>query len=290
MSETAQEQVDGLLRLMTLERLEVDLFRGPRTEEVWRRVYGGQVVAQALMAACHTIEDRMPHSLHAYFMRPGNPSLPIVYQVLRDRDGGSFSSRRVVAIQDGQKLLNMACSFHKAEPGLHHAVPMPPTQGPEDLPDFRAILARFADTLPAERQNFLDIGRPIEFRPVDGWDRFPPERRDGPERYWFRAVAPLPDHPVLHRVLLAYASDMVPLNATLRPHGVHFLHDPIQEASLDHAVWLHDDVRLDDWLLYVQESPWAGAARGFSRGMIFQRDGRLVASVAQEGLIRMLKR
>ncbi len=288
MTDTPRAQVDDLLRLMTLERLEVDLFRGPRTNEMWRRVYGGQVVAQALMAACHTVEDRVPHSLHAYFMRPGNPLLPIVYHVLRDRDGGSFSSRRVVAVQDGQKLLNLACSFHKPEPGLHHAVAMPATPGPDGLPDFRAILAKFAETMPPERRNFLDIGRPIEFRPVDGWDRFPPERREGPERYWFRAVAPLPDDPVLHRVLLAYASDMVPLNATLRPHGVHFLHDPIQEASLDHAIWLHDAVRLDDWLLYVQESPWAGGARGFSRGCIFQRDGRMVASVAQEGLIRQI--
>ncbi len=283
--------VADLLGLMELERLEVDLFRGPRTHEPWRRVFGGQVVGQALMAACHTVTDRgiacrLPHSLHGYFMRPGNPALPIVYRVIRDRDGGSFSTRRVVALQDGQILLNLACSFQRREEGVRHQFPMPQVRPPEALEDQRVALARLADRMPPERRAFLDIGRPIEFRRAE--DLRATELEASKSAYWFRAVATLPDDQVLHRVLLAYASDMMLLMESLRPHGLHWLVDPIQEASLDHAMWLHDDLRLDDWLLYVQDSPWSGNARGLTRGLIYRRDGTLVASVAQEGLIRVL--
>jgi acyl-CoA thioesterase-2 len=240
------------------------------------------------MAASRTVpQDRLPHSLHAYFMRAGDPALPIVYQVARDRDGGSFTSRRVVAIQHGQPILNLAASFHIAEPGLSHQVAMPAVPPPEDLPDDRVLALRDIDKVLPERRLNLHRTRPIEFRPVGADPRLAGLKKLDAQAYWFRAVAPLPENQMLHRVLLAYASDMMLLATALLPHGMHWLKDPVQEASLDHALWIHHDVRLDDWMLYVQDSPWSGGARGLSRGLIYNRGGTLVASVAQEGLIRM---
>jgi acyl-CoA thioesterase II len=285
--EQAQEIVDKLVGLLELEQIEVDLFRGACTHEQWTRVFGGQVIGQALMAACRTVEARMPHSLHAYFLRPGDPAKPIVYQVSRDRDGGSFTSRRVVAIQHGQPILNLAASFHIAEPGKSHKFDMPEVPPPEALEDERAIAQRYMDQIREERRHHMFRSRPIELRPVSPFSRLSGEPRPPHQAFWFRAVARLPDDPVLHRVLLAYASDMMLLSTSLLPHGIHWAKDPLQEASLDHAMWIHDDLRLDDWLLYTLDSPWSGGARGLSRGLIYARDGRLVASVAQEGLIRI---
>ncbi|MBV9840559.1 MAG: acyl-CoA thioesterase II [Sphingomonadaceae bacterium] len=280
--------VSQLVELMNLEAIEVDLFRGPVTSEPWVRVFGGQVVGQALIAACRTVElPRLPHSLHAYFMRPGDPHQPIVYQVNRDRDGGSFSSRRVVAIQNGKPILNLAASFQVPEQGLEHHFAMPDVPPPEGLEDDRVIVERHKHLLSARRLPTVLRERPIAFRPTDPIARFGDEKLPPHRSYWFRAVAPLPDDQVLHRGLLAYASDMMLLGTAMRPHGLNWMSDMVQEASLDHAVWIHEDVTLDDWLLYVLDSPWSGQARGFNRGLIYTRAGRLVASVAQEGLIRV---
>lgn len=284
-----QQRVDELLGLMNLEEIEVDLFRGIRTSEPWVRVYGGQVIGQALMAACRTVDDdRPPHSLHAYFMRPGNPDLPIVYQVDRDRDGGSFSSRRVVAMQNGKPILNMAASFHKREGGLSHQFTMPEVPGPEGLASDNDLVARHIELIPEAYRATLLRAPVIEFRPVEKDSRFYAAPLPPQQHFWIRAVAPLPDDQLLHRVLLAYASDMMLLMTSQLPHSIHSHGYEMQGASLDHSVWFHDDIRIDDWLLYAMDSPWAGGARGFSRGQLFTRDGRLVASCAQEGLIRVL--
>lgn len=286
-SQTPRALVDGLVDLLQLEPLEVDLFRGGRTSEPWVRVFGGQVVGQALMAACRTVDSpRLPHSLHAYFMRPGDPNLPIVYQVSRDRDGGSFSSRRVVAIQHGKPILNLAASFHGEEEGVSHQIEMPDLPGPEGLENERTLIGRRIAEVSEQRRNLWLRERPIEFRPVDQ-DSWLAHRPTPPHQaYWLRAVAPLPDDQVLHRVLLTYASDMMLLSTSLLPHGLSWVRGDVQEASLDHALWIHRPFRIDDWLLYTQDSPWAGGARGMNRGFIYARDGTLVASVAQEGLIR----
>ncbi len=286
--EPPEALVARLVELLQLDQIEVDLFRGARTHEIWRRVFGGQVIGQALMAACRTVDAvRPPHSLHAYFLRPGDPGKPIVYEVKRDRDGGSFSSRRVVAIQNGQPILNLAASFHTREAGLSCQSQMPVVPPPEDLLDEREAAVRYLDQILPSRRHLVFRQRPIDFRPVDPTARLSGEPRQPHQAYWFRAVAPLPPDQILHRALLAYASDMMLLATTLLPHGVHWLKDDVQEASLDHALWIHEDVKLDDWLLYTQDSPWSGGARGLSRGQIYARDGRLVASVAQEGLIRI---
>jgi acyl-CoA thioesterase-2 len=284
----AEALVAKLVGLMELEAIEVDLFRGPITSEPWTRVFGGQVIGQALIAACRTVAPpRLPHSLHAYFMRPGDPHLPIVYQVERDRDGGSFSTRRVVAIQNGRPILNLACSFQLPEQGLEHQFPMPDVPAPEALEDDRVIAERHQDEMPAHRRPTILRARPIEMRPTIPLSRFAKEPLPPHQGYWFRSRAPLPPDQILHRGLLAYASDMMLLATCMLPHALSWMRDNIQEASLDHALWIHEDVKLDDWLLYVQDSPWSGSGRGFNRGLIYTREGRLVASVAQEGLIRV---
>jgi len=277
-----------LVALMDLEEIEVDLFRGGRTDEPWTRVFGGQVVGQALIAACRTVErPRLPHSLHAYFMRPGDPNLPIVYEVSRDRDGRSFSSRRVVAIQHGRPILNLSCSFQIPEQGLVHQFDMPDVPPPEGLEDDRDLALRFREEIPPGRRAVMLRQRPMTFRPILPMARYRDEPLPPFHSYWFKAVAPLPDDQILHRGLLAYASDMMLLSTSILPHGLSWLRDDVQEASLDHALWMHGDLDLNDWLLYAMDSPRSGEARGFTRGQIFTRDGRLVASVAQEGLIRM---
>jgi acyl-CoA thioesterase-2 len=287
-AESPEALIGRLVQLHQLEQIEVDLFRGSRTQEQTRRVFGGQVIGQALMAACRTVPaERLPHSLHAYFMRAGDPSIPIVYHVHRDRDGGSFSSRRVVAIQHGQPILNLAASFHVNEPGRAHQFAMPDVPPPEQLAADRDVALRYIDQIAPERRASVFRPRPIECRPIDPEIRLSREKRPPYQAYWFRAVAPLPDDQVLQRTLLAYATDMMLLATSLLPHGLHWQKDPMQEASLDHSVWMHGDVRVDEWLLYCLDSPWSGGARGLSRGLIYARDGRLVASVAQEGLIRM---
>ncbi len=287
-AETPADLVQRLVRLLDLEQIEVDLFRGGRTSEPWVRVFGGQVIGQALIAACRTVTpDRLPHSLHAYFMRPGDPHLPIVYQVSRDRDGGTFTSRRVVAIQHGKPILNLAASFQQREEGLAHQFDMPDVPPPEGLEDVREIALRNIDRIPEARRALVLHRRPISFRPVAGSAGYDEERRSPQQAYWFRTVAPLPDDQTLHRGMLAYASDMMLLGTSMLPHGLSWPRDDMQEASLDHALWIHDDIKLDDWLLYTQDSPWSGGGRGLNRGLIYTREGRLVASVAQEGLIRI---
>jgi len=280
--------VEQLLSTLDLERLEHNLFRGRSPQNGWQRVFGGQVVGQALVAADRTVEaeDRLPHSMHAYFLRPGDPKVPIVYEVDRIRDGGSFTTRRVIAIQHGHPIFSMSVSFHKLETGFDHQIPMPNVPAPESLPSEAELKARLLPKLPEEMRLYWEKDRPIELRPVD-ISRFVSGEKAEPRQYiWIKANGALPDDFRLHQCVLAYASDFSLLDTALVPHG-RVLFDPrLMLASLDHAVWFHRPFRADEWLLYAQDSPSAQGARGFCRGSIFSRDGKLVASVAQEGLVR----
>lgn len=285
MSEPATP-VDQLIRLLDLEPIEVNIFRGISPQDRSQRVFGGQVLGQALVAATRTVEGRLCHSLHAYFLRPGDPKVPILYEVDRSRDGNSFSSRRVVAIQHGRPIFHMSVSFQVEEPGLEHQIDPPDVPPPEDLPSEDDFRRNIADRVPPQyREHFLRR-RPIELRPIDRADIFHPEKRPPYQSVWVRATGPLPDDIALQQCVLAYASDMTLLDTALIPHGISWFSDEIQMASLDHAMWFHRRFRADEWLLYVQDSPSASGARGFNRGLIYTRDGRLVASVAQEGLLR----
>jgi len=281
--------VARLLALLDVEALEVDLFRGQSTDPGWTRVYGGQVVAQALMAASKTVRaDRLAHSLHAYFLRPGDPAAPIVYRVERDRDGTSFATRRVVAIQHGRPIFNLAASFQVVEDGLDHAAAMPKVHGPDGLQNERELFDRRAATTPEPyRSLWANRDRPIEFRPVDPSDPFKPQKAKPVQHNWFRAASPVPADPVLARCLLAYASDMTLLDTCLMPHAVSWSDQKLQVASIDHAMWFHDTPDLNDWHLFAQDSPRASGGRGLNRGLIFAHGGQLVASVMQEGLIRL---
>jgi acyl-CoA thioesterase II len=242
-----------------------------------------------MAASKSTDPDRILHSLHAYFMRPGNEDYPVVYRVERDYDGGSFSTRRVIAQQQGVPILNMAASFHKLEPGLSHQDPIPDVARAEDLiPEAQWRQAHLALVPDQFKPHFLSP-RPVEVRSVDAPVWLTQEKGLPLQRAWFRAVAPLGDDPLLHRAVLAYASDMQLLGTCARPHGMSWISGKLMTASLDHALWIHDDFRADEWLLYSTDSPWAGRGRGMNRGLIFAQDGRLVASVAQEGLIRQVK-
>lgn len=276
-----------LVEHLSVERLEDNLFRGQSRDVGTNRVFGGQVLGQALAAAKATVEARHVHSLHAYFLRPGDPQAPIIYDVDRSRDGRSFTVRRVVAIQHGRQIFNMAGSFQVAEEGLEHQAPMPEVPPPEALPDASEYHQDLCDELPEKIQRLLMREGPFEFRPHEFNNPLHPEPRDPVNRFWFRAVSELPDHPELHQALLAYASDFNLISTATLPHGVSFLQGHVQMASLDHAMWFHRPARVDDWLLYACDSPSAGNARGLARGEIFARDGRLVASTCQEGLIRV---
>lgn len=283
-----EKMVAELVGALDLERIEENLFRGANTGEGFHRLFGGQVIAQALVAASRTVpEDRPPHSLHAYFMRPGDTEVPVVYQVERDRDGGSFTTRRIIAIQHGRPIFNMAASFQVEEKGLEHQFDMPDVPGPDDLMSDVEWRRQYVDQIPAEhRARFLQE-RPIDFRRVDPsipGHRGPKEPR---QYIWFKAVAPVADDPALHRCMLAYASDMTLLSTCQLPHDIGWWDKRMQVASLDHALWFHAPFRVDDWLLYAQDSPRSSGARGINRGLIYNRDGSLVASVAQEGLIRL---
>ena len=279
-----QQAVDDLIALLDLEVIEVNIFRGTSPDVSVQRVFGGQVAGQSLVAAARTVdEDRRIHSLHAYFLRPGDPSVPLLYEVDRIRDGRSFTTRRVVAIQHGRPIFNMSASFHVPENGLNHQVPMPgDVPDPDDIPSFAERFAPWAEKL----GDIYSRPRPIDTRYVD-WS--PPTqhvKKPPTNRVWLRADGKLPDDPVLHTCVLTYASDMTLLDTTLRPHGVNNLAGGVQMASLDHAMWFHRPCRMDDWLLYTQDSPSAFGARGMTRGSLFDRSGVLIASVAQEGLIR----
>lgn len=285
---TPQELVAQLTTLLDVEEIDTDLYRGPRLPGGVGRVFGGQVIAQALQAAQRSVEEpKTAHSLHAYFMRPGDENHPIVFRVVRDFEGRSFANRRVIAMQKGQPILNMTASFQTPSEGLHHQDAMPDVPDPDALRSERELREEIRDQVPEKFRRFFLRARPIEIRPVNPRNWFAPDRIEPVQHSWFRVIAPLPDDLALHRAMLAYASDMTLLGTCLLPHGVSWMTGDVQTASLDHAIWLHEQFRFDEWLLYTTDSPWAGHSRGFNRGKIYSRDGRLVASVAQEGLIRL---
>ena len=279
--------LDDLVKVMTLERLETDLFRGQSRDIGSPQVFGGQVLGQALAAATATTEGRLVHSLHAYFLRRGDFNSPIVYEVDRALDGKHFSSRRVVAIQHGRQIFNMSASFQLPEHGLDHQAAMPKVPPPEDLSDIEGHFRNFAGAVPAVLRTLLERKRPFDFRPVRAQALLGGENLEPCKNLWFRAVDALPDDEALHRCLLAYVSDFYLLDTALMPHALSMASPNLVLASIDHAMWFHRSVRVDEWLLYVTDSPSASGARGFTRGSIFARDGRLVASASQEGLMRM---
>ncbi len=279
--------VQTMLDVLNLEQLEVNLFRGRSPQDRWQRVFGGQVIGQALVAASRTVEGRPPHSVHAYFLVGGDPKVPIIYEVDRIRDGKSFTTRRVVAIQHGQAIFTLMVSFHNDEAGLTHQAPMPQVPPPEDLPSEAQIKATILPTMPEAVRRYYESERPIELRPVQ-YDRYLGKKyEDGKFNVWIRATGKLPDDPAIHQCVLAYASDMSLLDTALVPHGRSLFEKQFMGASLDHALYLHRPFRADDWLLYAQETPTMTGSRGFARGLIYTRDGSLVASVAQEGLVRI---
>jgi acyl-CoA thioesterase-2 len=280
--------LDDLLDLLDLEPIEVHIYRGRNRPLGTPRVFGGQVLAQALVAATRSAPpDRSAHSLHAYFILPGDVQAPIVYEVENLRDGGSFATRRVTAIQHGRPIFNASVSFHRDEPGLDHQLDAPGgVPRPEALTSERDLAAAVAERIPEPLRTALTRERPIDFRPVDPVNPFAPERRPAQARTWFRAAGPLPDERVIHQALLAYASDWGLLGTALLPHARSVFDPRIQAASLDHVIWFHRPFRADDWLLYDLDAPSASGARGFTRGAVYDAAGRLVASTAQEGLIR----
>jgi acyl-CoA thioesterase-2 len=278
--------VEDLLAILDLEPLEVNLFRGRSPQVGWQRVFGGQVIGQALVAATRTVAGRPPHSMHAYFLLPGDPKVPIIYEVDRIRDGRSFTTRRVIAIQHGHPIFSMAVSFHADEPGLSHQAQMPDVPGPDSLPSEAQIRNSILPTMPEPVRRYYERERPIELRPVEFGRYLGKKIEGGRFHVWIRATGKLPDDPAIHQCVLAYASDMTLLDSALVPHGRTVFEQTIQGASLDHALWLHRPFRADDWLLYAQDSPNLFGSRGFARGLIFKQDGTLVASVAQEGLLR----
>jgi acyl-CoA thioesterase-2 len=282
--------LSDLIRQLDLESLELNLFRGQSSDLGGKSVFGGQVVGQALVAATRTVEGRAPHSLHAYFLLPGDMAAPIVYEVDRIRDGRSFTARRVQAIQHGQPILSMLASFHVAEPGLEHQAPMPQVPPPESLRSTTELreqwIAEAGGAVPERVLEAIRRPPPIEFRPTEPWNPLKPTRAEPRQAMWLRAVDRMPDDPLLHTCVLAYASDYYLMPTALRPHGASWMGGAMVVASIDHAMWFHRPARVDEWLLYTMESPSAQNARGFARGLIYDRAGRLVASVAQEGLMR----
>jgi len=281
------DAIENLIQLLDLEQLEEDLYRGLSPQVGWQRVFGGQVIGQALVAAGRTVAGRPAHSLHAYFMRPGDPEVPIIYQVERMRDGGSFSTRRVVAIQHGAPIFAMSASFQKPEDGLDHQVRMPSVPPPEDLPSEAELQEAYTGHAPEGVRRYWQRPRPLELRPVELKHFVSREALAPMQNVWVRTTGPLPDDPEIHRCVLAYASDMTLLDTALFAHGRVIFDPDLQVASLDHALWFHRPFRADEWLLYAQDSPSASGGRGFNRGSLFTRDGTLVASVAQEGLVRV---
>jgi len=279
--------LQDLLHLLQLERIEDNIFRGESRDIGSAQVFGGQVLGQALSAAYHTVDNRIAHSLHAYFLRRGDMNAPILYDVDRSRDGGSFSARRVVAIQHGRPILNLAVSFQIPEQGLQHQAEMPEVPGPDGLQDATEVSADVLENIPQKMRRYLTEKRPFEFRPVRPVNFSQAEVLPPIKHIWIKAVDTLPDERSVHQYLLAYVSDYELLGTSTLPHGLAFGSGHVQMASLDHALWFHRDVRVDQWLLYSMDSPNASGARGFSRGQFFTEDGVLVASSAQEGLVRV---
>ncbi|NRA87135.1 MAG: acyl-CoA thioesterase II [Rhizobiales bacterium] len=277
---------------LNLEKIEELIFRGTSPSNGWQRVFGGQVIGQALVAARSTIkamafdDDRFTHSLHGYFLRGGDPKVPIIYEVDPIRDGKSFSTRRIVAIQHGKPIFSMIASFQKVEQGLTHQIKMPKVVGPEELPSEDELKAQYMDKLPPAVKAYWSRERPIEMRYVEPRHLSKIKPSEPVQNIWFKASSKLPDNIDIHQAVLAFASDFSLLDTSLIAHGTSIFDPKIQVASLDHALWFHEPFKADEWLLYSQESPSSSGARGFNRGSIFTRDGKLVASVAQEGLIR----
>jgi acyl-CoA thioesterase-2 len=294
-----QKSLDTLIALLDLEELEVNIFRG-RCTEGWQRVFGGQVLAQALVAAGRTVDEGIAHSFHAYFLRPGDSRIPILYNVDRTRDGRTFTTRRVTAIQYGHAIFHLEASFQRAESGPEHQNEMPDAPDPESLPTWQERMAPLASRpelvekltaqAPDRVKYWLATDRPIDIRHITEFDPIAPEKLPARLQVWVRADGRLPDSTLLHQCIAAFASDMTLLKAAALPHGIAWSDGAHMVASLDHAMWFHQPFRADDWLLYDQQSPAAGGARGFSTGRMFSRDGRLVLSVVQEGLIRPITR
>ena len=279
--------MENLLATLDLEKLEENLFRGTSPQVGWQRVFGGQVIAQALMAAQRTVDaDRFIHSLHAYFMRPGDPLVPIIYQVDRIRDGASFATRRIVAIQHGHAIFAMSASFQIEEGGFDHQSPIPNVPQPESLMSEAQLQEAFLANAPPAIRKYWENKRPIEIRPVSLTHYISREKLEPKQDIWVRAVGAVPDDRHYQAAVLAYLSDMTLLDTSLYAHGTTIFDPTIQVASLDHAMWFHRPCKLEDWLLYTQDSPSASGARGLTRGNLFTRDGVLIASMAQEGLIR----
>jgi acyl-CoA thioesterase-2 len=276
-----------LLKLLELERIEDRIFRGESRDLGGARVFGGQVLGQALTAASYTVHGRNVHSLHAYFLVAGDVDAPIVYEVELARDGKSFSNRRVVAIQHGQPIFNMTASFQVPEEGLEHAASMPQVPGPEGLADVRELPPEVLEKVPEKMRRFLTHERPFEFRPVEPIHVLAPPREVPVRHIWVKTVDTLPDNADLHRNVLAYVSDYQLVSTATLPHGIHFAEGNVQLASLDHAMWFHRPFRADEWLLYAMESPNASGGRGLALGRFFTRAGVLVASTAQEGVVRV---
>jgi acyl-CoA thioesterase-2 len=282
--------MDSLLAIFDLEPLEGNRFRGRSPQVGWQRVFGGLVVGQALVAAARTVTGRSAHSLHGYFMLPGDPEVPIDYDVDPIRSGASFSTRRVVAFQHERAIFSMTASFQREESGLDHQIKMPDVPPPEDLPSEAELKKLYLHNATEPMRRYWQRQRPIELRPVDLRRYTGRPQLEPVQEVWIRASARLPDDPDIHRCVLAYASDMTLLDTSLFAHGRSVFDPDIQAASLDHAIWFHRPFRADEWLLYAEESPSASAGRGFTRGSLFTREGALVASVAQEGLIRQRSR
>lgn len=287
MSAKTSTAVDELISLLDLEQLDINLFRGRQPTASWQRVFGGQVIGQSLVAAVRTVENRPPHSMHAYFVLPGDPKIPIIYDVARIRDGGSFSTRNVTARQHGRPIFSMLVSFHNDETGLTHQAKMPDVPGPEKLPSDADIRKNLLPSLPEPVRKYYERERPVELRPVEFGRYLGKKLESGQFNVWIKTTGALPDNPALHQCVLAYASDMTLLDTALVPHGRTLFEKEFMAASLDHALWLHRPFRADEWLLYSQDSPNLNGARGFARGLVFKQDGTLVASVAQEGLVRI---
>jgi len=284
------KEVKELLDLLKLEQIEENLFRGHSKTVGSANVFGGQVLAQSLSAAINTVpSDRQVHSLHSYFILPGNLDIPIIFQVDRIRDGGSFTTRRVKAIQQGKEIFLMSASFQADEIGFDHQISMPEVQSPEQLVSWKDLAKHFGEFLPQNMYDFLNLDRPIEFRPVELYNPSAPEKREPFRHIWMKSIGEMPENKSFHQLVLAYASDYNLLTSALLPHGKEGSIPKLQLASLDHAMWFHRPFRIDEWLLYAIDSPSASNSRGFTRGNIFTRDGKLVASVTQEGLMRPRK-
>lgn len=282
------QPLNKIIETLDLEEIELNHYLATSPSEGWQRVYGGQVIAQALVAASRTVEDdRSAHSLHGYFLRPGDKQIPILYKVDRIRDGKSFNTRRVVAVQRGLAIFTMSISFQVTEDGLDHQFDMPEVPPPESLRSQHEIRQEQADALPSEFQENFSESLAIQLKPIDPVDELNPKPMKPQQRCWMRCGEPLPNDPRIHQCVLAYLSDWSLLDTATRPHAISFLQQNVQVASLDHAMWFHRPFRADEWLLYDQDSPSASGARGFNRGLIYNRSGQLVASTTQEGLVRV---